>query len=88
MSDRKKRLQETLTQMTGKENAFDMLMWRLANASMDGESEDTVLDFLAYKIADGKVSTSELRPLLKEAIQELGPEYFRPEFTNLMRYEK
>jgi len=65
MSDPKKRLQDTLAQMTGKENAFDMLMWRIANASMDGESEDTVLDFLVRKIADGKVATAELRLLLK-----------------------
>ena len=88
--DRKRRLEQTLRDISGKDNAFDMLMWRLANASMDGESEDTVLDFLEQRIAERKAARDRLRGVLKEAMQELNssPDYFKPSFTNLGRYDK
>lgn len=89
-SDRRRRLEQTLREISGNPNAFDMLMWRLANASMDGETEDAVFEFLDRRIVKGKAPPTQLRPLLKEAIQELrsSPDYLKPEFTNLNKYEK
>ncbi|MBM4042870.1 MAG: hypothetical protein FJ290_30645 [Planctomycetes bacterium] len=69
---------------------FDMLMWRLANAAMDGESRDTVLDYLYGKILKGAVQRQMLVELLDDATKELNSsaEYMKPELTNLNRYEK
>ena len=87
---RKGRLEWTLFEISGNHKAFDMLMWRLANATLDGESEDAVLEFLTCKIVKEEVPRSELCTLLSEAKQELdsSPDYLKPEFTNLKRYEK
>jgi hypothetical protein len=72
------------------EQGFDMLMWRLANAFWDGENQDVVLDYLFAKILKGQVSKEMLVGMVEDAVQELNsrPDYLKPEFTNLSRYEK
>ena len=72
------------------DKGFDMLMWRLANGVMDGESQDAILDYLYAKILGSAVPRHNLTGLVEDAIQELDSStvYLQPAFTNLNRYEK
>jgi hypothetical protein len=72
------------------DQGFDMLMWRLANGVMDGESQSAILEYLHAKVLNSAVSKDQLSGLVEDAIQELrsSPEYLKPAFTNLNRYEK
>ena len=72
------------------DRGFEMLMWRLANGVMDGESQDAILDYLHAKVLDSAVSRDRLSGLVEDAIQELhsSPDYLKPAFTNLNRYER
>jgi hypothetical protein len=72
------------------DRGFDMLMWRLANGVMDGESQDAILEYLHAKVLNSAVPKDQLSGLVEDAIQELhlSPDYLKPAFTNLNRYEK
>jgi hypothetical protein len=69
---------------------LDMLMWRLANAVMDGESEEIVLDYLCNRIANGVLPEYSALAVLRDAVKLVhsSSEYFKPEFTNLGRFTK
>lgn len=87
---RKQRLLRAFEQLGAGPQGFDMLMWRLANATLDGESAEVVLDFLCHRVLKHEVPRERARPLLMDGVDELhcSPEYFKPEFTDLGRYEK